>query len=85
MSCDPATLAADAACIACGIPENLMVPAMLPVLCDILAAGGGGAGTTQVYENRDPLPPDDPTKAALNFPTGGGTLTQWSIASQVWV
>lgn len=47
--------------------------------------GGGGGGAVQVYENRDPAPPDDTTKAALSFPTGGGTLTQWSIVDQAWV
>lgn len=47
--------------------------------------GTGGLGTIQVYENRDPALPDDPTKAALNFPTNGGPLTQWSVASQAWV
>lgn len=63
------------------------------VLQKILGALGGGSsgsggsifGTTQVYENRDPAAPDDPTKAAINFPTGGGPITQWSIASQAWV
>lgn len=45
--------------------------------------GGGGGGTIQVYEGRDPAPPDDPTKAALNYPVGGGTLTQWDGAA--WV
>jgi hypothetical protein len=47
--------------------------------------GGGGGGTIQVYEGRDPAPPDDPTKAAVNFPTNGGSLTQWSVALQAWV
>lgn len=47
--------------------------------------GGTGGGTIQVYENRDPAAPDDPNEAALSFPTGGGTLTQWSVSSQAWV
>lgn len=46
-------------------------------------SGGGGAGTIQVYEGRAPAPPDDPTKAALNYPIGGGTLEQWDGAA--WV
>ena len=39
----------------------------------------------QVYEGRAPAPPDDPTQAALNFPTGGGTLSQWSPSAAAWV
>jgi hypothetical protein len=44
-----------------------------------------GAQNTQVYQGRDPAPPDDPTKAALNYPSGGGSLTQWDVGSQAWV
>lgn len=47
--------------------------------------GGPGAEIEQVYENRDPAAPDDPSKAAISFPTGGGTMTQWSVADQAWV
>lgn len=47
--------------------------------------GGGGGGTIQVYEDRDPAAPDDPTKAAVNYPSGGGTLTQWDTVAQAWV
>lgn len=45
--------------------------------------GGGGLGTQQVFEGRDPAPPDDVTKPAVNYPTGGGSLTQWNGAA--WV
>lgn len=54
-------------------------------------SGGGGGGSTgssgvqQVYSGRDPLPPDDPTLPALSYPVGGGTVTQWDVASQTWV
>ncbi len=41
--------------------------------------------TVQVYEGRDPAPPDDITQAAINFPTGGGTITQWSPSAGAWV
>jgi hypothetical protein len=44
-------------------------------------AGLFGGGTQQVY-NDEPTP-DDPTKPALSFPTGGGTLTQWT--GSAWV
>ncbi len=50
----------------------------------MLATFIGGA-TSQVYEGRDPAAPDDPTRAAINYPTGGGSITQWSIAGQIWV
>lgn len=49
------------------------------------SAVSGAGGAVQVFENRDPAPPDDPTKAAVSFPTNGGTLSQWSVALQAWV
>jgi hypothetical protein len=49
----------------------------------LLIAGAGVA--TQVYEGRDPLPPDDTTQPAISFPTGGGTLTQWPAGGPAWV
>lgn len=51
----------------------------------ILGALNDGAGGSGVYVGRDPLPPDDPTKGAISYPAGGGTLTQWDVASQTWV
>ncbi len=46
--------------------------------------GGGGGGTTQVYTGAaPPAAPTDPTKPALFYPTGGGTLLQWDGAA--WV
>lgn len=41
--------------------------------------------TAQVYEGRAPNAPDDPTRAAINYPTGGGSIEQWSVATQTWV
>lgn len=49
-----------------------------------LQAGGAGGGI-QVYENRDPAQPDDPTLPAISFPTGGGTITQWPANGPAWV
>ena len=46
--------------------------------------GGGGGGTTQVYQDHTGSPPTDPTQPALSFPTGGGDLSQWDVASQTW-
>ncbi len=58
---------------------------LLLKICSILnSGGGGGSGTTQVYIGKDPTAPDDPTKAALSYPSGGGTMTQWDVASQTW-
>lgn len=39
----------------------------------------------QVYQGRSPAAPDDPTRPALDYPVGGGSLLQWDIPSQLWV
>ena len=44
-----------------------------------------GSNTSQIYEGRAPAAPDDPTIPALDFPTGGGGLSQWSVNLQAWV
>ncbi len=49
------------------------------------SSGGSGSGALQVFEGRDPAAPDDTTEAAVSFPTGGGSLSQWSVAGQAWV
>jgi len=82
--CNVNDLMRDASCFTCLSPGIWQV-LELQLLCNILAAGGGGAGSIQVYEGRDPALPDDPTKAALSYPTGGGSLTQWDVPSQTWV
>lgn len=82
-SCDPQYLIEQAKCIYATIPPGAMQAVKLSLLCQI--AGGGSSGGTQVYIGRDPLPPDDVTKAALNYPAGGGTLTQWDVGSATWV
>ncbi len=51
----------------------------------LLVGGGGGMITNQVFEDRAPAPPDDPTKAALSFPTGGGQMLQWPPSVGAWV
>jgi hypothetical protein len=79
-----ATELLQAACtsgISCLQERDLMI-----VIAQATNDGGGGVGgAIEVYEGRDPLPPDDPTKGALSYPTGGGTLTQWSVGAQAWV
>lgn len=39
----------------------------------------------QVYQGRSPAAPDDPTRPALDYPSGGGSLLQWDVPSQLWV
>ncbi len=41
--------------------------------------------TAQVYQGRAPAPPDDPTRPALDYPVGGGSLQQWNIGTAAWV
>jgi hypothetical protein len=78
-------LMADIACLKCAIQPG-DVPFL--ILGAIAEGGGGGGGTIQVYTGAfaDPngnVTPDDPTKPALFYPTGGGTLWQWDGAA--WV
>ena len=80
---DPQELIDEARCLECTIPPGLVPYAMLSAISNI--SGGGGGGAQEVYIGRDPLPPDDPTKPALSFPSGGGTLTQWDVGSASWV
>lgn len=50
-----------------------------------LLASFVSSAAAQVYEGRAPNAPDDPTRAAINYPTGGGSIEQWSVAGQTWV
>ena len=46
--------------------------------------GGSGSGSQQVYTGASPpAAPDDPTLPAVFYPSGGGTLSQWTGAA--WV
>ncbi len=92
MACNPQSLISQANCLFCNIPDGMMQSVKLYLLCQIAAngGGGGGGGTIQVYEGAftDPngnVTPDDPTKPALYFTNGGGTLWQWDVPSQTWV
>jgi len=42
-------------------------------------------GTLQVFVDRAPSLPDDPTVPALSFHAGGGAMQEWDVASQSWV
>lgn len=71
----------EARCLQSCIPHGLL-PYTLLAAIEALSSGGG-LGTQQVFEGRDPAPPDDVTKPAVNYPIGGGALTQWDGAN--WV
>ena len=49
------------------------------------SGGGSGNGAIQIYEGRAPAAPDDPTLPAIDFPSGGGSMQQWSVVLQAWV
>lgn len=44
---------------------------------DLGGGSGTGSGILQVFVDRAPAAPDDPSEAALSFPAGGGGLQQW--------
>jgi hypothetical protein len=80
---DVNTLMSEAACL-----ENCIPPGLVPyqILTAIMGLSGStGGGTIQVYIGRDPAPPDDPTKAAVSYPAGGGSLSQWNVGTAAWV
>jgi hypothetical protein len=69
------------------MPEQNYVPDPIPrprVTYPTLDLGGGGAAgsVAQQVFNDEPTP-TDVTKPALSFPTGGGSLSQWTGAA--WV
>ena len=84
-SCDVEQLMEDGRCF-CPVTMNPAEIVELQLLCEIKAAstGGGGGGAVQVYDTY-PAAPDDTSKAALSYPSGGGTLYQWDTISQAWV
>jgi hypothetical protein len=79
---DAEELMDEARCLYSCIPVGYVPYAILGAISGL---SGGGSGLLEVYQDRDPLPPNDPTKGALNYPLGGGILTQWDILSQTWV
>jgi len=84
VSADPATLANDARCYDCiGVTPGMIIDLLVNLNA---GGGGGGGGTTQVYTGAaPPAAPGDPTKPALFYPTGGGSLQQWDVAGAAWV
>lgn len=83
MSCTPTSLMAGAKCIMC-LTEKQLIAAAVYLICTG-GTGGGGSGTQQVYQDHTGSPPDDPTKPALSFPTGGGGVSEWDVVSQTWI
>lgn len=70
-----------------GIPNAFQL-ALLNLRNDSTGGGGGGAGgggTIQIYTDPKPVTPIDPTLPALYYPSGGGTLEEWDVASQAWL
>lgn len=52
----------------------------------ILVDGGGGlGGSGAVLQDATGAPPADPTHPAISFPTGGGGISEWDVASQTWI
>lgn len=49
-----------------------------------LGGGTGGDGVQEVYEDRAPAAPDDPSRPAVNYESATGALTHWSVANQSW-
>ena len=81
--CSAQDLLTAGACFSCLTKKELQI-VIAQLLCEISAEGGGG--TTQVFIDYAPgTPPTDPTKPALSYPAGGGSLSQWDVASQTWV
>lgn len=86
MACDLETTIEESCTSGIGkIQDPIMLLKIIAYLMCEIADSGGGGGAQEVYIGRDPAPPDDPTKPALSFPSGGGTLTQWDVNSQTWV
>lgn len=50
-----------------------------------LGSGTGGSGVLQVFEDRAPAAPDDPTVAAISFESGGGSQREWVPSLQAWI
>lgn len=74
-------IAEASACFAC---LNDRWAAGLYLLSQVVV--NGGVGGAQVFIDYAPgTPPTDTAKAALSFPSGGGSLSQWDVGSQAWV
>lgn len=91
-SMTPAQLAEASKCFNCGQGiQDLLAGATY--LLDQVTGGGAGGVLREVYTGDETDPngiytPNDPTKPAIYYPTGGGTggtLFQWEVSTQQWV
>lgn len=48
---------------------------------EIDGGGGSGAGNQEIFLNRDPAAPDDPTKPAASYNTTTQVVTWWDGAN----
>lgn len=89
MACDPQTLITQASCLLTCIPPGMMPAIKLSLLCQILAAGGGGAGASQIvaYTTTDPntdgVVPPDLTKPAIAVKPFATTYV-WTTPAGPW-
>jgi hypothetical protein len=77
----------ESGCFLC-IPGVTIADAIEIGLLNAIAAllGGSSSSLTQVYTGAAaPAAPNDPTKAALFYPNGGGTEQQWDTVGLAWV
>lgn len=79
---DVNTLLEEARCLECEVPPGLVNYLILAAIQGL--SSGGGLTPQQVYSDAaPPAAPDDPTKPAVFYPSGGGVLLQWDGAA--WV
>lgn len=86
----PQELATAAKCFDCGLGSETLLAI---IAYSIEQLTGGSSGLREIYEGNDIDPngilvPNDPTKPAIYYPSGGGTggtLWQWEVGSQTWV
>lgn len=86
MNCAPATLMSGSKCILC-LTEKQLLAAAVYLLCTGGSGGGGSApaGAGFILQDATGGPPPDPTRPWLSFPTGGGGISEWDVASQTWI
>ena len=86
VDCSPESLLEAAKCYLAEMSPEQLDAVETYLACQIATSGGGGGGgTIQVFQDHTGSPPGDPTKPALSFPTGGGTISQWDVDSQSWL
>jgi len=82
----PQTLRTQANCYICAGASQVegMKLALLAQLLDLIQSVN--VGNLQVLQDYAPgTPPPNPNLPALSYPTGGGTMMQWDVATQVWL